>query len=215
MICIVPIIIIMWIVAVVNLFLGGSLDQYGVKPRTGGSGFAAIAYGPLIHASLGHVIGNTLPFYGLGSFVLMIRDRRIFVGVTLTIWFLSGLLVWTFGRSETSHVGISGVVFGYFGFVLTVALVEKRCWSLIIATVAFILYGSTMLGFGFENLLPFGNPDVSFEGHLAGLLVGIASAFVLVTIVETRCRSSRSESYKHDVDAKDPERKPLVGGDDV
>jgi membrane associated rhomboid family serine protease len=74
-----------------------------------------------------------------------------------------------FGRSAF-HIGASGLVFGYFGFLVAVGLYERRIVSLAIASVTLFYYGGMIFG-----VLPV-NSFVSWEGHLFGLVAGIVAA---------------------------------------
>lgn len=171
----VPVLIIIWCIAIVNAISKGKLDQYGIRPRET-AGLGGVILAPFIHASLGHVAGNSLPLYGLGSIVL-VRGWRVFNSVSLTVWLLGGMLTWIFARGKSSHVGASGVVYGYFAYLLSAAALERNWTSVILAVVASVCYGGIMAGV--ESLAPFGSSKVSWEGHLCGFLAGCFIAWLL------------------------------------
>jgi len=59
-----------------------------------------------------HLLANTVPLLVLG-WLIMLRDAKHFIPVTLLAMLGSGLCAWTLGASGSVHIGASGVVFGY------------------------------------------------------------------------------------------------------
>lgn len=159
---------VVWAVSLYGLFVHPKFVYYlAVIPRRV-DGLGGILGMPFVHGSLGHLLANTWPLVVFGA-ILLSRGKRYFLLVTLAIAVVAGLLVWLFGRQE-AHIGASGVIFGYFGFLVVRGLYERRVSSLAIALIAIFLYGGSML-FG---LVP--QRGVSWEGHLFGLLAGIGVA---------------------------------------
>ena len=162
----------MWVTQVVNLFMGYGLNEYGVAPRTI-PGLRGIPLGPFLHGGFGHLISNTLPLLVLGGLVAA-RGRANFAGVTAFIVFVGGLGLWCIGRpwpwqdiERLVHVGASGLVFGYFGYLVARGWYERSILSILVALAVIVVFGWGIL-FG---LLPTGG-FVSWEGHLCGLLAG-------------------------------------------
>jgi membrane associated rhomboid family serine protease len=71
------------------------------------------------------------------------------------------------------HVGASGVIFGYFGYVLIRGYVQRSVGAILLSLVMGSLYGSMLWG-----VLPL-QVGVSWEGHLFGLVGGVLAAFLL------------------------------------
>lgn len=157
----------MWAVELVNLSIDHRLVEWGILPRNV-SGLIGIPLSPFIHGSISHALSNSIPFVVLGSAVLMQGARR-FAMLSLLVVFGGGGIVWFMARASF-HVGASGVVFGYFGYVLGRGWYEHTLKSIAIAIVALVLYGGVLLG-----LAPTSS-EISWEGHLAGFLVGILGA---------------------------------------
>ncbi|MBL4741227.1 MAG: rhomboid family intramembrane serine protease [Sneathiella sp.] len=153
-----------WVVEIVNILTGHSLSNWGILPRTM-SGLMGIPLSPFIHGSLWHAISNTVPLLVLGSLLLTSGHKRFWM-TTIGIVLFSGLLVWLFARGSY-HIGASGLVFGYFGALITRAVIMRSFPSMIIALVTVLLYGGILWG-----LIPL-RSYVSFEGHFFGLLAGI------------------------------------------
>ncbi len=159
----------MWVVEGLNLLLGHSLNALGITPRTW-LGIAGIPLAPFLHGGVGHLAVNSFPFLILAWLVTLGEPRR-FVRVTVTIILCGGALVWLFGRGGAAHVGASGLVFGYFGYVMTRGFTAWSFQSTLAALTSILLYGGLVY-----SLLP-GNPLVSWESHLSGALAGVAAAW--------------------------------------
>lgn len=89
----------------------------------------------------------------------------MFFLLSVFIAVVAGIAVWLFGR-PAYHIGASGLVFGYFGFLVAVAWYEKHLSTFLIAALVLFLYGGLIFG-----VLP-RDEFVSFEGHLFGMLAG-------------------------------------------
>lgn len=160
---------VIWIVEFIDwLFFGGRLDQFGIIPRQVGA-LKGILFAPILHINFQHVLANTVPLIVLGLLVNA-RNGRNFWAITAMIAGLSGLAIWLLGPSQTVHVGASAVIFGFFGFLLGHAFYERSAASIAIAALVIVLYGGMLVG-----LLPQGN-GISWQGHLFGLLSGLATA---------------------------------------
>ena len=170
-----PIIIfiaIIWVVQIINFVTSYGLNPYlGLSTRHT-SGLVGILFCPFLHGSFSHAAANTAPLAILGGAILSINKTR-FLPATAIIIFVGGLLTWLFARPNTLHVGASGVVFGYFGFLIAYGIRVRSIPGIVGALVAIALYGYMISG-----VLPSG-PGVSWEGHLFGLLGGVVAAFAL------------------------------------
>ncbi|MBN8456648.1 MAG: rhomboid family intramembrane serine protease [Verrucomicrobia bacterium] len=161
----------MWAVELVDA-VGGrwlELDRFGIRPRQTGW-LPGILLAPFLHAGWAHLAANSIPFLVLGLLVSGHGEGR-FWGVTAGIVVLGGLGVWLIGKSGTVHVGASGLIFGYFGYLVAAGWVERSLAAVLQAVIVVALYGSILWG-----VLPT-RAGVSWEGHLCGLLAGIAIAF--------------------------------------
>ena len=157
-----------WTTLGVNVLAGGALLRFGIVPRTTG-GLVGILAAPFLHANMAHLLANSVPFLIFG-WLVMLRDRRHFGVVTLAAVLGSGVLSWTLGAPNTVHIGASGVVFGYFGFLLLAGWYARSVGSIAISLAVAVLWGGTLLG-----VLP-GTPGVSWQGHLGGFVGGVWAA---------------------------------------
>ena len=159
---------ILWIVEAVNYMYGHKLSMFGIYPRTL-KGLVGIPLSPFFHSGIIHLLLNTGPLIILGCFII-IYGRRIFLEVTFFIIVVGGAGVWIIGRSSY-HVGASGLIFGYFGYLVSRGIFNKKISSLIVSLITISIYGGLFWG-----LLPTLS-RVSWEGHLCGLAAGILAAW--------------------------------------
>lgn len=164
---------VLWAVELVDVSVyGGKLDLWGIMPREA-YGLRGVLAAPLLHADYGHLASNTIGIIIFGGLVAMI-GRREFFAVTVAGWLVGGMGVWLVGRHAV-HIGASGVVFAFFGYLLLRGWYERKFWSVLLSSVLFWAYGSLLWG-----MLPgFAEPNVSWEGHLFGFLGGVLVARVL------------------------------------
>lgn len=88
--------------------------------------------------------------------------------MTVTILLIGGLGTWLFGR-DAIHVGASGIIFGYIGFLLINGYVGPTLLTVGFALVVFLMYGKQLWA-----MLPSSSPDtISWEGHLFGFVGGV------------------------------------------
>ncbi|MGR3176227.1 MAG: rhomboid family intramembrane serine protease [Candidatus Scalindua sp.] len=160
-------VVLIWVIELINFSIGHRLSDWGILPRTL-KGLKGIPLSPFLHASLIHIMMNTIPLAVLGGFVIL-HGRQIFFEISIIIILVSGTALWLFGRSSY-HVGASGLIFGYFGYLVLRAWYDRSLKSFIIAFVTVFLYGGIIWG-----LLPTFS-RISWEGHLFGLLAGILAA---------------------------------------
>jgi membrane associated rhomboid family serine protease len=163
----------MWVIEVIDFVAtSGGLDQLGIRPRSK-SGLWGIFRAPFLHAGWQHLSANSVPFVVLGLLVLL-RGLRDFLGSTLIIIVLGGSGVWLFGQSNSVHVGASGLIFGYFGFLVVIGILERSLVGVLTSVSVVFLYGGIIWG-----VLPT-TSYISWEGHLFGLLAGAMAAKWLV-----------------------------------
>lgn len=168
------VVVMMWLVEVIDgLVLDNRLDAQGIVPRTL-SGLDGILWAPLLHGGFGHLIANTVPFFILGAFVALQGPRR-WLAVTAFVVVVGGLATWLAARSAV-HIGASGLIFGYAGFLLVAGFVEKSIKGIAVSIIVGVLFGGMVL----RGITPV-STYVSWESHLFGLVAGVLAAFVMAT----------------------------------
>jgi membrane associated rhomboid family serine protease len=161
---------ILWLIKIIETLYSVSFVEYGVYPGTL-SGLAGILWAPLIHSSYSHLFANTAPLLVLGTSLLYGYPKSARI-VIPAIYFGSGLGVWLFAR-HAYHIGASGLAFGFMFFVFTVGALRWDRRAIALSMVVFFLYGGMIWG-----IFPT-DPDISYESHFFGALIGIILAVIL------------------------------------
>jgi membrane associated rhomboid family serine protease len=162
----------LWLIQLINWADSYHLDdRFGILPHHE-SHLGDIFTAPLLHFSWPHLEGNSIPFLVLG-FLAAYRGLTRFVTVTLIVTITSGLAVWFFQSGNELTVGASGLIFGYFGYVLVRGLFDRNLIDVIAGVLAGVLYFSIL-----TVAIP-GTPGVSWIGHAGGLVGGVLAGWLL------------------------------------
>lgn len=161
----------LWLLEVVDVASGHALDDFGVMPRTT-SELVDVVPSAFIHFGFAHVAANSVPLLVLG-FLAALGGLRRFAAVCALIIVCDGLGVWLIAPAHTNTAGASGLVFGLFGFLLCSGFVERRPMGVVVAVLVGAVWGGSILA----GIAP-GQTGVSWQGHLIGLLAGVAAAFL-------------------------------------
>jgi membrane associated rhomboid family serine protease len=160
-----------WIFQLFNWAGHYRLDQtYGILPRSIGH-LGDIFTAPFLHFSWDHIEGNSGPLFVFGLLAAY-RGVTKFLGVTLVVVVTSGLAVWLFQSNKELTVGASGLIFGYFGYVLARGLIDRNLIDALAAVVMALSYAYIL-----TVAIP-GTPGVSWIGHLGGLAGGLACGWI-------------------------------------
>lgn len=162
----------MWIVTAVNwLVLGGAWLVDGVRAHDPSGFWPNLLIAPLLHAGLAHRVANSVPFAVLGGLIaLQSLGRFVFVSAAGVV--IGAAAVWVLGPPGSVHIGASGLVFTYFGWLIVRAIRERSVLAVVLGMVTLVLYGGVVWG-----LSPF-QVGISWQGHLGGLLGGVGAASV-------------------------------------
>ncbi|WP_327396536.1 rhomboid family intramembrane serine protease [Streptomyces phaeochromogenes] len=160
----------LWVLEAIDVASGHALDTFGITPREFGE-LRDIVPAAFVHFGWDHLAANSVPLLLLGFLAALSGMRRFLAVVTVTI-LVSGLGVWLTASEHSITAGASGVVFGLFGYLLVRGFVDRRIGDVVIGLVVGAVYGSILWG-----VLPT-TAGVSWQGHLFGLIGGVASAFV-------------------------------------
>jgi membrane associated rhomboid family serine protease len=163
-------IVALWLIELVDaLVFGGSLETLGLQPRAR-AGLPGIALHPLLHADLAHLTANTFSLAIFGLMVLL-RDPRDFWVVTALAWLLGGIGTWLVGHAG-NHIGASGLIFGYFGYLLLTGWFERRFGAMILSTLVLLVWGNVLF-----DLIPL-RRGISWELHVFGFIGGVLAAWL-------------------------------------
>ncbi|MBX3174398.1 MAG: rhomboid family intramembrane serine protease [Gemmatimonadaceae bacterium] len=154
-----------------QLASGGAITRFGIRPRSV-EGLWGIFFAPFLHGSPQHLIANTVPLLILG-WLVMLRDAKHFVPVTIFSMLGAGIFAWTLGAPGSVHIGASGVVFGYLGFLMLAGWYQRSLGAIAISVLVTVLWGGVVLG-----VMP-GQPGISWQAHFGGFVGGIMAARAL------------------------------------
>jgi membrane associated rhomboid family serine protease len=165
---------ILFFIHLTSLFFG--IDYYGLclVPR---NVFAlqGIFTMPLLHDGFEHLFSNIIS-YLIVSFVLFSIYARIAKWVFWAGYFFTGIIVWIIGRDHSCHIGASGLIYCLSFFLMASGFIRRDNTSLI-AAILVVLFNQGLLA----GILPL-ESKVSWEGHLAGAVVGICCAYIFRNI---------------------------------
>lgn len=182
------------------VWLGGpNWKDYGLRPWNP-TGIVGIVTMPLLHSGFPHLLSNSIPYFVLGSGLFYFYREsswRVILGVMLG----SGLILWFIGKPGTNHIGASGLVYGLLSFHLTGGLIRKNRNLMAFSLLVVFLYGGFIWSL-FPEFFP--DQNISWEGHLAGLLSGVVMAVL--------CRRCGPEADPVLTDEEDAD--PLLYADD-
>ena len=167
-------VLLIWVVYWFELRFGFRFNDMGIYPRTF-SGLRGILFSPFIHGSLEHLYHNSTPLLILSAALFYFYRALAWRVLVLGLLF-SGLLTWLIG-SPAFHIGASGLIYVLMSFMLFKGILSKNHHLTALSLLVVFLYGS-MLWYVFPV-----KENMSWEGHLSGLLVGLVFAFVFRTAI--------------------------------
>ena len=167
-------VLLIWVVYWFELRFGFRFNDMGIYPRTF-SGLRGILFSPFIHGSLEHLYHNSTPLLILSAALFYFYRALAWRVLVLGLLF-SGLLTWLIG-SPAFHIGASGLIYVLMSFMLFKGILSKNHHLTALSLLVVFLYGS-MLWYVFPV-----KENMSWEGHLSGLLVGFVFAFVFRTAI--------------------------------
>jgi membrane associated rhomboid family serine protease len=95
-----------------------------------------------------------------------------FLGVTLLIIGASGLAIWVMSAPNVVTVGASGLLFGYFGYIIVRGIFDRHVIDIVIGVVMALCFAYQLTA-----LLPT-QQAVSWQGHLFGFIAGIVGGWL-------------------------------------
>ena len=143
----------------------------GLYPRRL-DGFQGVIGSVLVHGGWKHLFENLVTFWVL-SLMFFYIYRDVALQLFLQMWVYSGLLLWVIGR-PSYHVGASGLIFAMAFFLFVSGVLRKQTGVLAAALVVVFLYGGMVW-----QMFPWeATYTISWEGHLAGAIVGSVLALL-------------------------------------
>ena len=162
---------VMWAVQIFN-----SLDDYGLSNEFGidarePSSLPEIFSAPFLHFNWDHIEANSGPLFVFG-FLAAYRGVKKWLAVSVLIVIASGLGVWFIAPADSVTAGASGLVFGYFGYIIVRGLFDRHAIDIVIGLVMALCFA-----YQFSSLLPSAE-QVSWQGHMFGFAGGIIGGWL-------------------------------------
>lgn len=159
----------MGLVSIINAVTGGTVNRmFGLIPRAVEGAWGIVLH-PLLHANATHLGMNAVGLLVIGGTVYL-RSERDFWRVTVFGVLIGGSATWLVGRPAL-HIGASGLVFAYLGYLLTTGWFDRKLTSVAVSVGATVVWGSALFG-----LSPL-QAGISWELHLFGLIGGVVGAW--------------------------------------
>ena len=161
---------ILWVVQIANVADGYHLTfNYGIRPRDVAS-LPDILSAPFLHFSWAHIEGNSGPLFIFG-FLAAYRGVIKFAGVSVLVVLVSGLAAWFTESPHTVGAGASGVVFGYFGYIMVRGFFDRHPIDMLIGAVMALCFA-----YQFSVLLP--HAGIGWQAHVGGLAGGVLAGWI-------------------------------------
>lgn len=160
----------LWAIHFINIVMRHRLNLLGLYPRKISS-IPGIFFSPFLHGGFEHLFFNSIPLFVLLDFMLLNGIQNC-IYITFLIIVICGSLTWLFGRRGI-HVGASSVIMGYLGYLLIDAYQNPSINTWILGLICFYYFGTFLF-----SIFP-QEEKTSWEGHLFGLVAGIAASYVI------------------------------------
>ena len=185
-------ILLIWIVFWAEVRFGFNFNDFGIYPRTL-KGLRGIIFSPFVHSNIEHLFHNTVPLFVLSMslfyFYRKISWKILFFGLLLT-----GILTWAIGR-PSYHIGVSGIIYMLASFLFFKGIFSKYYRLVALSLIVVFLYGGLLW-----YVAPI-DPEISWEGHLSGLLSGLLFAVIYrKNIAKAPKYEWERESYREEED---------------
>lgn len=177
---------VLWLVHLVNTFIfGGALTNFGIHPLDF-NGLLGIITSPFLHANFEHLISNSISG-AIFCFLVGLSGRRAWWEVTLLVVLIGGIGTWLLGGPGTNHIGASGVVYGWWAYLLIRGIFNRSLGQIALGILLGIFYSGMIFG-----VLPI-YEGVSWQAHLFGAAGGVLAGSV-ITSDDTKAQIARRKA---------------------
>jgi len=164
------ILVVLWIIQIINWAGHYQLTlNNGIVPRNIGR-LPDIFTAPFLHFSWAHIEGNSGPLFIFG-FLAAYRGVKKFAAVTVLVVITSGLAAWLFEPANTVGAGASGVVFGYFGYIMVRGFFDRHLIDVLIGAIMALCFA-----YQFAVLVP--QAGIGWQAHIGGLAGGVLAGWL-------------------------------------
>lgn len=165
--------LLIWGVFFVERSFNIDLSNHGILPRTL-SGFQGVFFSPFLHGDLNHIANNSFPLFILTT-ALIYFYREVSLKILVYGVLLSGVITWVIGRNSF-HIGASSLIYVLVSFIFFKGLMTQYYRLMALSLTVVMLYGG-LIWYVFPEV----DKQISWEGHLAGLIAGFIFAIYYKT----------------------------------
>ena len=188
--------LLMWLVKFAEWIFDFPLTFLGIHPLHW-DGLPGILLSPFIHGDWKHLAANSVPLLVLGA-ALYFFYRNMATKIFFLILLITGVWVWL-GARDSYHIGASGVIYGLSTFLLLSGFIRKETRLMALSLVVVFLYGSFVWGI-FPQFFP--EKNISWEGHLSGMIAGVVLAIFY------RNEGPQRRKYSWELEEQNPIEEP-------
>ena len=159
----------LWILEIIDqTLLNQQLDSLGLQPGNW-QYWQGILLMTFLHGGFYHLLNNTIGLAVFGA-LLITRSRNDLYYASIGAILGCGLAIMFLGQPGSVHIGASGLVFGWWSFLIARGFYQRNFRSVLIAVFVIVFFGGMIYG-----VIP-GQEGISWQGHLGGAIGGITGA---------------------------------------
>jgi len=163
----------LWFVYWLQIKFDFDFFENGILPRTF-SGLQGIVFSPFIHSDINHLYNNSIPLLILLAALRFFYARQSVAVIGYGI-LLSGFITWIIGR-DNYHIGASGLIYVLVSFIFFKGIQTKYYRLVALSLAVVVVYGGLVW-----YIFPKVEENISWEGHLAGLITGFTLSLLYKT----------------------------------
>jgi len=178
---------IIWAVKIIEAAFDLNFAQYGILPRDWSTVWHIVS-APFIHGSWSHIYYNTLYWIVFSTAVFYLYPKRAYLYM-LSAFIDTGIILWIIGR-PSYHIGLSGVIYALASLVFFENLISRNYAKTAISLALIFMFGGMAYGLFPKDI------HISWEGHLAGVIVGFFLALFEHKFAEIEDTERRRKLYE-------------------